>query len=347
MTQLAIWFTLLIIVALLIIALPILRKQKESNPLVQKSLISALIATPIVALSGYFYLGTPQFAEMQANPEPPKIVSLADGLYEKLKKNPDDLKGWLLLGRSFMIEERTDEAIMAFEKVLSLSPNSFDALLPLADALAVKANGQLQGRPQQLLEQAYAINPDDKMVLWLLGMAEKQQNQPDKAKNHWLKLYNSLEQDDSDRPIIAKLLKSVGYGGAVELVSTQSPTPAEKKTSNSLELDDNTVVFKLKNLATLQAKHPNATVFLYTKAIKGLPMPISAKRLPLAELKEEMRLTAQDLIMANRKLTDETKFITGIRITSHQNINMEKDIFKYEKQSNHQELIEIDLEIIY
>ena len=343
MTQLAIWFTLLIIIALLIIALPILRKQKEPNPLVQKSLYASLFLAPVIALGGYFYLGTPQFAEMQTNPEPPKVVSLADELHEKLKKNPDDLKGWLLLGRSYMIEERTDLAIMAFEKALSLKANNLDAMLPLADALAVKANGQLQGRPFELLEKSYQISPNNKMVLWLLGMAHKQMNQPQQAQKLWLTLYNQLSQEDADRPIIARLLKSVGYGGAVEVVQAPEPTWEKVEVETPMEAalgePSNQVTIKIDNLAQIKQKYTNSTAFIYAKAQQGMPMPILALKLPVSQLQETMRLSDKDLIMPNRQLTAETRFIVGMRISQSGAVNENSSAIKQEVEIGHGEIV--------
>jgi cytochrome c-type biogenesis protein CcmH len=347
MTQLAIWFTLLLFIVLAIIAIPIFKKQHKEMT-TPKPLIAAMVLTPIISLSAYFYLGTPQFADIDTNAKPIQIVSLADELHNKLNQKPDDLNGWLLLGRSYMIEQRTDEAIMAFERALSIKPNLFQAMLPLADALALKANGQFGGRAHELLLKSYEINPNNKMVLWLLGMAEKQANQYDRAKQHWLHLYNNMNHDDSDRPIIAKLLKSVGYGGVADAPKTQDAVVniQNHNQKNTKEIQGlNALSIELKELSTIQEKFPNSTAFIYAKAIEGMPMPIMARKIRLEDLTNIIRLSPKDLIMPARQLKDEPSFVVGIRISQTASVNSQ-DI-KQEQVVEHGEVVIFDLQQSY
>ena len=54
------------------------------------------------------------------------IRAMVEGLAEKLKENPDDLKGWLMLARSYEVlgeVEKAGQARARAEALKSLSPS--------------------------------------------------------------------------------------------------------------------------------------------------------------------------------------------------------------------------------
>ena len=51
------------------------------------------------------------------------IRSMVDRLAARMKKNPDDLEGWLKLGRSYKVLGEYGKAVHAYEKALALAPN--------------------------------------------------------------------------------------------------------------------------------------------------------------------------------------------------------------------------------
>ena len=122
----------------------------------------------------------------------PKQVTLVEKLEQKLQKNPKDLNGWLLLGRSYMVTKEYPKAIRAFEKAYVLDSHNLSAILQLADAVAISQDGNLIGRPYQLLLHAYELDDENQMALWLLGMAEKQLDNPESAALYWQKLYQLI-----------------------------------------------------------------------------------------------------------------------------------------------------------
>lgn len=211
MTTLSIGLAALLTIALLILLVPLAMRSKLVNDLLSKrALIAIALFIPLFSMGSYFALGTPEFAEISTEKPKPEMVTLVDKLEEKLKKNPKDIKGWLLLGRSQMITENYQEAIVAFEKAMVLEPHNIDAILPLADALGVVNGGSLIGRPYQLLLHAYDLEPENKMALWLLGMAEKQQGKNKSAIKYWQTLYQLLPDNSEDKTTVASLLKGVG-----------------------------------------------------------------------------------------------------------------------------------------
>lgn len=356
MTTLALWFTLFLLIALAILLWPLLKKKTENTPAQKKTVIGIALFVPVFSMGLYFTLGTPQFADIHPSQVKPEVVTLVDKLEQKLAKNPQDVTGWLLLGRSYMVEENYPKAVKAFEKAVQLDPKNLNALLPLADALAIQNSGNLSGKPYELLQTAFAVDAKNTMTLWLLGMAEKQQGNKQQATQYWLDLYDLLPEDHADRTTIMGLLSSVGYipGMAnlpqptraspnptepfkAEETPTQTNAAPEKLTKKSEDKPQkstpNQAILNITIEASFLAKYPQATLFVYAKEPKGMPMPIAAKQIPLKNLpagENQIVLTKADTIMPNRQLEQFANWTVGYRITDLASIDQGKIIQKQE-----------------
>jgi len=81
----------------------------------RKTAIAILLLLPVLALLGYGTLGNlraldPSQAVAQPQVTPEQINGMVAKLAERMKANPDDLKGWLMLGRSYKTMGRYAEA---------------------------------------------------------------------------------------------------------------------------------------------------------------------------------------------------------------------------------------------
>lgn len=74
----------------------------------------------------------------------------------QLEQNPDDVRGWAVLGPIYMRQRRFDEATNAFRQILSLSPATADAETDLAEAVMMANDGSAIGEPLALLNSAAA-----------------------------------------------------------------------------------------------------------------------------------------------------------------------------------------------
>lgn len=352
MTTLAIWFAILLVAALALLLWPLLKHKTSTKN--HKVVYGILAFVPVFSMGLYFYLGTPQFADIQKTMIQPEVVTMVDKLEQKMAQNPQDINGWLLLGRSYMIEENYPKAVQAFERALKLDPNNLNALLPLADAIAVQNNGNLTGRPYELLKTALPLAPENTMTLWLLGMAEKQREDKSQAIDYWLKLYDLLPPDHADRTTILGLLSSVGYIPGIatlpqptraapnaDLTPSNADNSATKNTQamktepeKRAERKPDTTTFVLIIEEQFIQQHPEATLFLYVKEPKGMPMPIAAKQIPLNRLpagKSQIVLTKDDTIMPNRQIKDFKEITLGYRVMDKASIDQGKILLKQEQ----------------
>ncbi|HYW72879.1 MAG TPA: c-type cytochrome biogenesis protein CcmI [Pyrinomonadaceae bacterium] len=161
---------------------------------------------PIGAIALYLAVGNPKGVTAPANPQmvpaaagnqpgamsDQQIAANIQKLADHLKENPNDVQGWNMLGRSYMMQERFSDAATAYEKLTALSANDADAWADYAEALAL-ANGQnLAGKPTEAINRALKIDPKHQKALDLAGSAAFQAGDYKKALDYWQQLLKLL-----------------------------------------------------------------------------------------------------------------------------------------------------------
>lgn len=156
---------------------------------------------PIAVAGLYLLLGSPATLDPngpQNRPTAQDIDRMVEGLERKLEKDPGNLQGWLMLGRSYKMLGRSQEAEQAFERAMPLIEKDAQLLAVYANLLASNADGNFQGKPLELIQKAMQLDPNNAMALWLFGSALFSQNQFEKAIQVWQKLAPQLEPDSED-----------------------------------------------------------------------------------------------------------------------------------------------------
>lgn len=181
------------------------------------------LAVPMLAGAVYLAVGTPQAlapgaltlpAAQAVQPEvgevgPAQIEAMVARLAERLKAQPDDIKGWRMLARSYETLRRFDQAVLAYERLQQLAPNDAEVLVDHAVALGMSAGQTLSGEPERLLQQALTIDPSNVQALALVGSAAFERRDYAGAIQRWRQLL-ALAPPDSDiaRSITASIAKA-------------------------------------------------------------------------------------------------------------------------------------------
>jgi len=150
------------------------------------ALLVALAAFVVgVAALGYEWVGSPahlaQGPKMEQAQAPAmsasaaaaaaQIEAMVDRLAQRLKAQPDDVQGWMMLARSYIVLARYPEAVDAYKKADALRPNEPTILADMAYAVAMANHRNLQGEPLAILQRALAIDPKFPKALALAGTA--------------------------------------------------------------------------------------------------------------------------------------------------------------------------------
>jgi cytochrome c-type biogenesis protein CcmH len=261
------------------------------------SLIALLLVFPLLAGAIYAWLGNPAALDRMARRDfsQQDIENMVAGLAAKLEKEPDNLKGWIMLARSYKAMRRYDEAERAFEKGMSLVEQDPQLLADYADLLATKAGGNLSGRPEQLVAKALQLDPDNLQTLWLAGTAAYNRRDFATAIEHWQRGLRQLPPESEDAQvlnnIIAEAQQKLG-GGKAPALAAAAPAAASAVRGH------------VEIAAALQAQAaPTDTVFILARAVGGSPMPLAAKRLRVADLPMDFSLDDSDAVSPQNKLS--------------------------------------------
>jgi cytochrome c-type biogenesis protein CcmH len=174
---------------------------------------------PVTALGLYLVLGNPAALEAgrhdSAKTDGMDMDGMIAALENKLKNNPDNLEGWLMLARSLSALERHREAARAWARATALQPDNARLLADYAEALALAQGGGLHGEPQTLIEKALALDEKNPKALELAGVAAWQREDWAHAAAYWRRLLKVLPADDAfAREISAALAEAESKSGS-------------------------------------------------------------------------------------------------------------------------------------
>jgi cytochrome c-type biogenesis protein CcmH len=184
----------------------------------RKTAIAILLLLPVLALLGYGTLGNlraldPSQAVAQPQVTPEQINGMVAKLAERMKANPDDLKGWLMLGRSYKTMGRYAEAVDAFSKAESLINKDPDLLAAYAETVAMANGNGLKGKPMQLVQRALKLNPQHGHSLFLAGAAAMEAGDNKKGIAYWEALLPQVEPGSEIDQMLRSGIEKMKQGG--------------------------------------------------------------------------------------------------------------------------------------
>jgi len=164
----------------------------------RKMALALLLLLPVLGLVGYNILGNPKaldpmqtVAPQQMTPE--KINEMVTGLAAKLKANPDNPQGWLMLARSYKSMGRYAEAVEAFSHAENAIGDEPDQLASYAETIAMASGTGITGKAIQLVERALKVDPGHGHSLFLAGAAAMEAGQNSKGIAYWEALLPQVE----------------------------------------------------------------------------------------------------------------------------------------------------------
>ncbi len=275
------------------------------------ALIAALVAAPLLGILIYLMLGRFDLADFRAAEEKqrraaPEIEEMIDRLAERLKKDPDDLKGWMLLGRSYQQTEQYDKAADAYAHALKLEPENLDVKAFYAEALGQSLNGNFAGEPAQIAAEILAKNPKHRNALWLAGAGAAQSGDAGKAIAYLETLRAEFPKGSPDEQFIGKIISQVkGEAGQAEAPS--GPLTGEPKKS---------IRVKVGLAAALRREAaPEDTVFIFARAASGPPMPLAIVRKKVKDLPVEVTLDDSMGMVQGMNLSAFDRVVIGARVS--------------------------------
>ena len=291
----------LALIAAAFIAVPLLRKTSQTGPVAGWA---AIVAT-LVLLGGSAVLYQ-SFSNWSWTPKADDgtPANMVGRLARKLEKNPDDMDGWLLLGRSYTQLEQFTMAARAYQRADRLAAGrNADALTGLAEALIMSKESDLDGRAGRLFEQALLLDPNSTKVLFYSAIAAMERGENPVALERFQRLLAGGPPPEVRSLIegaIAKLDASVKSDAAAA-----GKAPAKSATATATVA---AVPLNLTLEASLAARvQQGSALFVLARTPGQRGPPLAAKRLD-AKFPQEVTLQASDAMLAG------TGFVVGQQI---------------------------------
>ena len=139
------------------------------------------------------------------------IRGMVDALAAKLEGAPDDVEGWLKLGRAYGVLGERDKAVDAYERAARLRPE--DAQIPLAEAEILlpdrRPDTPVPEKAVELLQRVDTLDPRQPAPLWYLGLAAAQKRDFAAAQGYWQRLLALLPPDTDQHRAVAAALEAL------------------------------------------------------------------------------------------------------------------------------------------
>jgi len=209
----------MVVAALALLLVPLLRnvpaegKAKAPAPRAVPMAVLLMIVLPLAATA--FYGATSNFpwdnqgllgeggGHAQDGGSMDEVVAK---LQERLKASPGDLEGWRMLGRSYLVSSRFDEAVAAYEKASALTGGkNADIELDLAEALVLTDKPENQERAKGIIDAALAANDSNQKALWYSGLMASRAGDTETAKARFNKLLESNPPPQIREILVAQL----------------------------------------------------------------------------------------------------------------------------------------------
>jgi cytochrome c-type biogenesis protein CcmH len=214
---LAIAFT---VAAVALVTRPLISKRGDAaNAPASKAALAAALVIVIGAAACYAAWSNWTWASPPEGDAPQNMVAR---LARQLEHNPQDLQGWLMLGHSYVVLEQLPLALRAYERADRLARGAnVDAIVGMAEALALGDPAELDGRAGRLIERAIALDPNSGKALFYGAAAALRHGALPLARERFAKLL-TLGPPPNVRPILEQQIAAIDH----ELAASPAPQAA-------------------------------------------------------------------------------------------------------------------------
>lgn len=273
------------------VALPLLRDR-------QSRMLAGLAGAVVIgAAAGLYMLWSNWDWHAGATPQTaagPEVAAMVRKLEKRLQDEPDNLAGWLMLGRSYLTLNRLDDAVVAYDHARRLDGKNADAALGLGEAMSLRAGGQITPEAAQLFEDALVYAPSNPQALLYGGFAAAALGDTGLARRRWEAL-KSLNPPPQIVQLLDARIAELGSQGTGASATGTSTSAAELKTSE--------VTVNISIAPALKSRlKSEAPLFVFAREPGSKGPPLAAKRLTSTAIGTQVHLSPADSMLPGRTL---------------------------------------------
>ena len=291
---------------------------KKEKPALWTAVVLA-IALPVSAMGMYMWLGEPEALNPLALKSNDKVdqqelSKMADNLAKKLEEKPDNLQGWVMLGRTYRTLEKFEASLNAYDRALKLTADD-DLRIERVEVLAMQRQGNFEGEPWDIILDILQKDPQHYAALLMAGSASYAHEKYADALSYWQKARKPLASDNPDVPGLDEAIASVQQklGITPKAVASQSVKPMPSNAALS-------VSGRVTLSANLKGKtQPSDAVFIYATPANGERMPLAIFKTTVANLPLSFTLDDSTAMSPERKLSGAGEVFVKVRVSKSGN----------------------------
>ena len=231
------------------------------------------------------------------------LLDFTLGLRTRLKEEPNDYRGWLLLGRLTLDGNDPEMAREALERAYSLAPQKAMVAVPYAQALMMTGE---EARADQLLQAAIAQDPANIEARSVHAFMALQKEDFQTALVRWRAMLPLLEKGSTRHAMVERSIEYAEQqlrqrGIAVTAAPAAQGAQGGQGNAQVVAVKEGEYPLHITLAPGIQLPE-DAHLFVFAVIPNGPPMPIAVKRIPGPQLPLTLSLGDGDAMMEGSKL---------------------------------------------
>ncbi len=280
---------------------PLLRRREGSPEAWRSAGIAGLLI--LVGAAGLYPVWS-NFKWHESEPALDSPEAMVGRLARRLEREPDDLQGWLMLGKSYTVIAETpgrenyyDLAARAYQRADSLAKGqSHEALVGLAETLVLAGRSDLSQRAGRLFEQALELPGAPVKALFYSALAARERNELPLAKE---RLERMLQANPPPEvvSVINELMQEIDATSAMA-----AGVPGQADSGSAEAVDVVAIPLRITLAASVAGKADAGAPLFVVARVPGQRQPVAAKRLD-AKFPLEVDLLSTDAMTGGSGFT--------------------------------------------
>jgi len=257
-----------------------------------------LVFIPALAYVTYQQLGAPGIVPRLAAHVPAarpaagamqqqhSIEEVVAKLEQRMREQPENVEGWVMLGRSYASMKRFKDATAAYAKAYRLEDDDATLIADYADVLVTANGGEFTDEAGALLKRAVALQPRDPKSLWLFGHWQYHNADYQGAVDSWQRVAELLPPGDKNVAVINQQIKQaknlMAEKGIVLAAEESAAVPADNEAP--VNAGSQIRVNVSLDPALMEQAAADDTVFVFARAAQGPKMPLAIVRKQVKDL---------------------------------------------------------------
>ncbi len=222
-------------------------------------------------------------------------------LRTRLKDEPNDYRGWLLLGRLSLDGNDPDMAREALERAYDLAPQKTMVAVPYAQALMMTGD---DAQADELLRSAIALDPANIEARSVYAFMALQKEDFKTALMRWREMLPLMEKGSTRYAMVERSIDYAEQQLKQRGIAVTTPGAANKNDEQGQQLEVKKGEFPIHVTLAAGIQMPeDAHLFVFAVVPNGPPMPIAVKRIAGPTLPVTLSLGDGDAMMEGSKLS--------------------------------------------